>query len=272
MRPVAVARARGKHLRLALIAGLVALALAVGPLAQPTTVAAVTAGQLEKNLRALINADRKKLGLVPLRGHPGLRNLAGDRAATMASTGVLKHANCLSCMLDARGIQWYANGEVIAWTSWPWGSQAVESIYNGWKSSSLHWSLLMSDRFNYAGVGIAYRSANGTTWASIVLTESKDRTKPWARMTSGSRSGDDVTFTWTGADRRLQTHTAGLKNFDVQLKRDSGSWRTIRTGTTATALTLWDRAGGHWYKLRVRARDYRGNLSGWTTRIRVWVP
>jgi len=81
-----------------------------------------------------------------------------------------------------------------------------------------------------------------------------------------------VSFTWTGADRLLQTHTAGLKNFDVQLKRDSGSWRTIRTGITATSLTLWNRAGGHWYRLRVRARDERGNVSGWTKQIRVWVP
>lgn len=272
MRPMTGTGAPGRRLRLAVIAGLVALALGVGPLAQPGPVAAATAGGMERSLLALINADRQELGLVPLRNHPGLRQLAGDRAATMASTGVLKHPNCLSCLLNARGIQWYMNGEVIAWTSWPWGSQAVQSLYNAWKGSSDHWSLLMSDRFNYAGVGVAYRRANGTTWASIVLTESKDRTNPWARMTSGSRSGDDVTFTWTGADRLLQTHTAGLRNFDVQLRRDSGSWRTIRTGITATSLTLWNRAGGHWYKLRVRARDERGNVSGWTKQIRVWVP
>lgn len=265
-------RAPGGRLRLAVIAGLAALALGVGPLVQPTPVAAGTADNIEASLMAWVNADRQQRGLVPLRKYGKLWTLAGDRAATMASTGVLKHPSCLSCMLDARGIQWYLNGEVIAWTSWPWGSQAAESIYKSWKASPEHWNLLMSDRFNYLGVGVAYRKSNGTTWASIVLTESKDRTDPWARMTSVSRSGDDITFSWTGADRKLQTHTAGLKNYDVQLKRDSGSWRTIRTGITATTLTLWNRAHGHVYKLRVRARDYRGNVSGWTTKLKIWVP
>ncbi len=265
-------RVPGARLRLAFIAGLATLAFVVGPLAQPAPVAAGTADKIEASLRAWVNADRKNLGLVPLRKYGKLWSLAGDRAATMASTGELKHASCLSCLLDARGIQWYLDGEVIAWTSWPWGSQAAQSIYNAWKNSPEHWALLMSDRFNYFGIGVAYRSSNGTTWASIVLTESKDHTRPWARMTSVSRSGDDVTFTWTGADRRLQTHTAGLKNFDVQLKRDSGPWRTIRTGITATSITLWNRASGHVYKLRVRSRDNRGYVSPWTTRLRIWVP
>lgn len=271
--PVARPGARRRPHRLALIASLVgALVLVAGPVVQPPAADAGTAETMEASILSWINADRVARGLVPLRLHPGLVKLAGDRAAKMASTGELKHASCLSCLLDARGIQWYMNGEVISYTSWPWGSEAAKSMYESWKRSSIHFGMLMSNRFNYLGVGVAYRSANKTTWGSVVLTESQDRTKPWAKMTSASRSGNDVTWRWTGADRLLQTHTAGLKNFDVQLKRDGGDWRTIRTGITRTSLTLWDRDGGHYYTLRVRARDNRGLVSKWSSGIRVWVP
>ena len=39
----------------------------------------------------------------------------------------------------------------------------------------------------------------------------------------------------------LQTHTAGLRDFDVQYRIDSGSWRTLRNDTTTRSLTLTDR-------------------------------
>jgi hypothetical protein len=130
----------------------------------------------------------------------------------------------------------------------------------------------MSGKFNYIGVGIAYRSTNGTTWGSVVLTESLDHTVPWAKMTGRSYVGTSVYFAWSGGDTTLQTHTAGLKNFDVQYRVDSGTWSVIRTGTTARSLSLTGRAHGHWYGLRVRARDNRGYVSGYSAELRVWVP
>jgi hypothetical protein len=91
-------------------------------------------------------------------------------------------------------------------------------------------------------------------------------------MATASRSGDDLTWTWIGNDVILQTHTAGLAGFDVQLKRDSGSWKTIRTGLTVRTLTLWNRDGGHTYRLRVRARDDRGYASAWSDPLKVRSP
>ena len=38
----------------------------------------------------------------------------------------------------------------------------------------------MSSAFNYIGVGLAYRSTNGRTFGSVVLTESPDHTRPRA--------------------------------------------------------------------------------------------
>lgn len=259
--------------RLVLIAAVAAIvATGVGPAAHPTPARAATSSSIESQLLGWVNTERAKRGLVPLRTNPTLVTFAGDRATHMASTGVLAFPSCLTCMYDSYGIQRYTYGEIISWSTYAWGDEAAQSIWNGWKGSTSHWAKLMSSTFNYIGIGIAYRSANGSTWADVDLTESKDQTRPWARMGTVSRSGTTVKWTWTGADTRLQTHTAGLKNFDVQYRVDSGSWTTIRWGTTARSLTLYSRAHGHYYSLRVRSRDYRGYVSYYTTALRIWVP
>lgn len=245
---------------------------ALGPMAHPSSVAAGTADTMESTILSLINTERAKRGLIGLKLHSGLVDLAGDRAAYMASIGSLQHISCLSCTLNARSIQWYGTGEVIASNNYPWGDQAARVLFDGWMASSTHRAILMSSSFNYIGIGVAYRSANHSTYASAVLTESKDRTRPWARMSTVSRSGTTVAWTWMGADTRLQTHTAGLRNFDVQYRVDGGSWVTIRSGTTAKSLSLSGRAHGHYYGLRIRARDNNGYVSSYSAELRIWVP
>ena len=86
------------------------------------------------------------------------------------------------------------------------------------------------------------------------------------------RDGRALTLRWDGSDPRLQTHTAGLQDWDVRLRRDDRRWRTIREHLTGTSLTLTNRKPGHWYRFKVRSRDRRGNLSKWTTTMRIWVP
>jgi uncharacterized protein YkwD len=263
----------GGFARLALLASLAALvAVGVGPLAHPSPVAAGTAETMEASLLSWTNAERAKRGLVPLKLLSSLVSYSGGRAATMASSGLLRHPSCLGCELSARSIQNYSNGEAIAWTTWPWGSQAAQSIFNGWKGSTGHWALLMSNRFNYVGFGVAYRSSGASSWAAAVLTESVDQTNPWARMSTGTRKGSTVTWTWLGNDTTLQTHTSGFKNFDIQYRVGTGAWSTIRSATTTTSLSLTGRASGHYYGLRVRARDNRGYVSSYSAELRVWVP
>ena len=265
--------ARGGLRRLALLASLATVvALGVGPLAHPADVAAGTAETMEGNLLGWVNAERTRRGLVPLRLHGSLVSYSGERATQMASTGQLKHPSCLSCVLASRGIQNYSNGETISYTTWPWGSQAAESIFNGWKRSTVHWGLLMSTKFNYVGIGVAYRSANKSSWAAAVLTESVDGTRPWATFGGARRNGTSVSWTWSGGDTPLQTHTSGLRNFDIAYRIGSGSWSMIRSATTATSLSLSGLASGQYHGLRVRARDNRGNLSLFSVELRVWVP
>ena len=266
-------RRRGRALRQLLAVAVLAAAVAtgVGPVANPGDVRAGTAETMEAQLLTLINGARAEKGLAALRSWSLLTDMAGDRAYSMAKNRTLAHTSCLSCLFNSYGVSRYMSGEMIASTSYPWGSQAATSIFNGWKASSLHWSMLMSTKFNYIGLGVSL-SSNGRTYAAGELTESKDHTKPWAKLSGSSRSGTTVSWSWTGADIKLQTHTAGLKNFDVQYRVGSGTWTTIKSGTTLRSLTLSSRARGHYYGLRVRARDNLGYVSNYSAEMRVWVP
>jgi uncharacterized protein YkwD len=262
-----------RRARLAILALAVALTTTlVGAPPSPAT-AASPVSDIERTVRDWINRDRTSIGLVPLRADLRLWDLAGVRAGRMASANTLSHtvAGDLGAQLTARGIQWFRYGETIGRTSSSGSTTAAAHIYSIWKSSPTHWGILMSDRFNYLGVGIA-RASNGTTYASIVLTESRDRTGAKAKILSATRDGRTIRWTWRGRDVALQTHTAGLKDFDVRYRKGSGTWRTIRSGTTSTSLTLRDRASGSWYSIRVRARDQRGNVGAWTPTSRIWVP
>jgi hypothetical protein len=263
-------RAPNRALRHLLALSVLAAAVltGLGPVAHPADVRGATPDAIEARLLVLINDARTSHGLVPVRGWSKLANLAGDRAATMAKNQVMAHPSCLSCVFTSYGIQYYRVAEVIAWSSYP---DVAQTVFNAWKASSIHWAILMSTSLNYIGLGAAV-SSSGRTYVSGDLSESKDHTRPWAKPGSVSRVGSTVTWSWSGADTRLQTHTAGLKNFDVQYRVGSGTWSTIRSGTTAKSLSLSGRGSGHYYGIRVRARDNLGYVSAWTAEMRIWVP
>ena len=251
-----------------------ALVLAVTFVAAPVPAAAATTADVAGMVLTSMNGDRADQGLVRYRTWEALSALATERAQQMANLRTLSHnaaGGDVGLALDARGIDWMGYGEIIGMTGWGPGQQAADSLTSMWMSSDPHRAIMRSADFNYVGVGIA-QASDGSTWASIVVTESLDHTLPVAQVASLVRSGDDLTFRWSGADPRLQTHTAGVQSFDVQFRRDDGSWTTIRDDTTSTKVRRKDRVHGHWYFFRVQARDGRGNLSAWTVEKRIWVP
>lgn len=240
----------------------------------PGPATAATADDMAARILAAMNADRVERGLVPYRRWAALDTLAGGRAASMASVGVLSHevaGGSIGSTLDARGIDWMGYGEIIGMSGYPWGNEAADHVYAMWADSAPHAAIMNSASYNYVGIGVA-QAADGSAWFSAVMTESRDHTAPVARVRSLTRSGRDLTLTWSGSDPRLQTHTAGLRSFDVQMRRDKGSWRTVRDNTTNTRAVFRDRARGHWFTFRVQAADRRGTLSRWTSEIRIWVP
>ena len=248
------------------------LSLALIGLPETASAAEIPATSAELQIMTMVNEARVNAGLVPLRSDYRLWALADDRAIAMATSDVLSHdvGGPLGGSLDWWSIQWFGHGEVVAWTSAA-PAIAARSLFDLWSSSAPHWSLLMSSSFNYLGVGTAY-STSGRTYSSIVFTEAKDRSGAKATLLGASVSGDDVRWRWSGADTPLQTHTSGLRDFAVQQRIDSGGWVTVSTATTSTSRTAINRARGHWYGLRVRARDQAGNSGPWSPEVRIWVP
>ena len=221
-----------------------------------------------------INRARTAQGLRPYRTWPSIAAIATDRAQRLQATQILSHGAAgpsISTTLDTAGLQWYGWSEIIGVTGYPAGSQAVGNLYSLWDASPAHHQLIFSSTSNYVGVGFS-TGPDGRTWSSIVFVESVDHTSPIAKNGALTRVGTSLTFRWTGRDPILQTHTAGLRSFDLQYRRDSGAWRTIRSGTTSQAIVLAGRPHGHTYSFRVRSRDRRGNLSAWTVEVRIRVP
>lgn len=267
------APARGRR-GLAVVAAV--LALTAVSVSLPTETRASTESTMESSLRSWINHDRSIRGLRPLRNDVRLESLSGDRASWMASkgsNGTLTHSSADGQPCDAmtkRSITWYRCGEDIGWAT-GWSKASAKYIYKLWRGSAGHWGLLMSSRMNYMGIGVA-RTSSGRTFASIVFIEGPDRTAPTARMTGKTESGRTVKWTFTGADRKLQTHTAGLKSFNVELRVDNGAYVQIRTNITKRSVSLLHLERGHWYSVRVQSKDRRGNLSGWSHGMRAWIP
>jgi uncharacterized protein YkwD len=246
------------------------------PVSVPSVAAATTAdtaATMAAEILALMNHDRALAGLRPYRPWPALATLAGQRATTMAATRTLSHsvAGNIGTELTNARIPWYAYGEIIGVTGFPWGTSAADDLYARWKASPSHAAIMFSSTYNYMGVGIVLGS-DGQTWSSILFTQSPDHTRPVARTTGLSRSGTTVTYSWRGYDPVLQTLTAGIRSYDVEYRIGNGPWRLIRSGTTATRLRLYNRPHHRYYGFRVRTRDRRGNLSAWTAARRIWVP
>jgi uncharacterized protein YkwD len=233
-----------------------------------------TAGTMAADILSWLNRDRVAAGLRPLVAWTALTNLANQRSANMAASHTLSHAAAggdPGAALTGAGIGWYSWGEIIGMSSYPWGSQSAANLYAMWKGSSYHHAIMFSATSNYIGIGIA-RAADGSTWSSVLFTESADHTRPYVRNGALGYSGTTVRFAWWGCDQLLQTHTAGLRSFDVQYRVDGGAWHLLRNDTTATSLSLYGRAHRHYYSFRVQAADRRGNLSAWTAEKRIWLP
>ncbi len=254
---------RGRRLSGVLSAVLLAaLVLSVAP--APAFASAAT--DAEAQILSLVNAKRVSAGLVPLRKYHALAVVAGQRAARMRDANTLSHSvgGNMAGQLANQGVTWYSYGETIGYAYGGY-SAAAKSLVDAWMGSSAHRALLMSTKFNYVGAGLSYRSSNGRYYGSVVLIEGPDINGARSYITGTSISGgDDITWSWSGYDLPLQSHTAGLRDFDVQYRIGSGSWRTIRNDTTARSITLYNRTRGVPYGVRVRATDKRGNAGAWT--------
>ena len=259
-------------------AGLLAL---VGSIAAPITVAAPMTTQtaqaataapttvqsaMNSTLLTEINSDRATLGLRALRLDNRLVGLAAERAVEMAATDQLAHVTEIGAAERSVGVAPFLAGEAIGETNTTCGVTSATYIYGLWRNSPEHWGLITSNVFNYIGIGVAYQQAGGQTFAALDFAEEADITPPISAFTSVRRSGTTVSFTWGASDPLLQTHTAGLRDFQVAYRVDGGTWRTLWSATKRLGITLANRPKGHTYSIEIRSRDWRNNVSAWVIR------
>lgn len=266
---------RGRHLGI-VATGLLVAALALLAALPASAVGAVSGADpavvdAESRLIAKLNADRAAAGLIPLRPDPRLTGIARSRSGDMATRNYFSHqqpdGRSVFDILTSTSVTWYGAAETIAWNPLPLVGESALAAEEQWMGSPSHREILLGALSNYIGVGSATDAIGRTFWTAVLI-EGPDRTRPWVKVASVARIGTTsagvvVRVAWRGADTEIATHMAGLRDFQVQRRVDGGSWVTVRSTTTATALTA-TLARGHRWEFRARARDRAGWSSSWT--------
>jgi hypothetical protein len=242
----------------------------------------------EWDVLAEVNRVRSNHGLAALRMAEGVREVARERSRSMKRLNYFAHVapggTDAAALLNQSDIDWRYWGEVIGWTRNLAIGDGTRWMVDWWMESPPHRDLLLSDNFNYAGVGIA-QDGDLILW-TIVFVNQADHTAPVAGLVKKGRAARGSTFTsgervqmatgantlirWWGRDQKLATRTSGLQSFALQHKMRGGRWDTVLAPTTKRQ-AIWDlRTGVHVF--RVRARDRAGNTGAWRRPLWVVVP
>jgi hypothetical protein len=256
--------------RIVLIVVVAALLAAVAP---PPAAAVQQPSTAEAHLLTLVNEARVSVGRVRLLWDDRLADVAQGRSDDQAKNNLMAHDPNWADMINDAGITWYRLGETLVKT--PRGDTALEAAavaMDTWRKSQPHWDLLSSADFNYIAIGMA-RATDGWYYWTALLLRGPDRTPPTASMVGASFGGlvdgkREVRLTYTGSDVQLSSLTAGLRDFKIQRKVGSNSWKTITKWRVKTARTVYLKPGKT-YQFRVRARDWAGNKSSWSVAITV---
>jgi len=250
------------------------VATIVASAAPSPSVAVQAPSNPEARLLWLINDARRGVGRVALRWDNRLADVAQERSDDMARTGDFGHIGWteLTAMIKEKGIVWQRLAETLVKGTPRTAMESAEEAMTTWRKSQAHWDLLSSADFNYIAIGMA-RASDGWYYWTAILLKGPDRTAPTARMTGAkvrklSGGGRSVAVTWTGADVKLSVNTAGLRDFRLQRKVGSGDWRAVTDWTKDTSRSFSVQAGKT-YRFRVRARDWNGNRSSWSTPLTV---
>jgi uncharacterized protein YkwD len=113
---------------------------------------------VSRSVRNLINDERFKVGLVPLRGDPLLDSIAADWARHLARSGALAHGNYADRIWSAHPNT--AAGEVIAA-----GQATPEAVVAAWMAHPPHRDILMGG-YDLIGVGSAAGADGVIYWVA----------------------------------------------------------------------------------------------------------
>lgn len=122
---------------------------------------------VEAEVLRLVNVERSKAGLAPLKMSTELSNVARMKSQDMADKNYFSHTSPTYGspfdMMKQFGINYTAAGENIAK-----GYSSAEAVMNGWMNSPGHKANILSSKFGTLGVG--YVNKNGTTYWTQMFT------------------------------------------------------------------------------------------------------
>ncbi|MEJ7748048.1 MAG: CAP domain-containing protein [Candidatus Limnocylindrales bacterium] len=253
-----------------LIVAIVGLLVPAAAMAADLEPGPVAISQAERAALTAINVKRSDAGLVTLQHDSRIAAIARSRAESMAATDTFSHVQpdgmSVFDLIGDSGIRWYGAGEIIAWNTAQELPSSTSFALDGWMQSAPHKAIVLSTGYNYAAFGLAISPSTGRRYWAGVFLKGPDRTPARSRFGTISRSVLDATFArvtvrWSGWDVRLQVLTSGLRDFQVQKRRDGGAWLNLGVTTNTSMTRKWSR--GHRYEVRVRARDRSGNWGAW---------
>jgi len=118
--------------------------------------------KLEKEVVALVNQERAKLGLAALKDNAQVAKVAGIKSEDMRDKNYFSHTSPTYGspfdMMKQFGITYTAAGENIAM-----GQPTAASVMSGWMNSPGHKANILSKNFTEIGVGVA-RDSSGTIY------------------------------------------------------------------------------------------------------------
>lgn len=122
----------------------------------------------EKEVIRLVNVERAKNGLKPLKENWELSRVARYKSMDMRDKGYFSHTSPTYGspfdMMKAFGITYSYAGENIAM-----GQRTPEEVMKGWMNSPGHRRNILSENFTEIGVGYAANNKGNTYWAQMFI-------------------------------------------------------------------------------------------------------
>ena len=151
--------------RTAVIGIAVALLAGTAALSPATPVAAAPAD----DIHVLVNQARWAAGQPGLVRNAAMDGVAANWATQLAANGTLSHNPAYSAEIPGG---WVAAAENVAQ-----GHPSAAAMHDGWMASAGHRANILGD---FTDIGIAFLSANGTTWGVEVFAKYPGHTGPGA--------------------------------------------------------------------------------------------
>lgn len=122
----------------------------------------------ENEVIRLVNIERSKAGLAPLKAHWELSRVARYKSQDMINKGYFSHISPTYgspfYMMENFGLRFTSGGENIAK-----GQQTPQQVMSAWMNSPGHRSNILSPNFSHIGVGLA-KDKNGVCyWTQMFM-------------------------------------------------------------------------------------------------------